>query len=76
MYHIVFFEEVKKVKYTNHLLKKINDEILMLGKEYTDTLNFKIEHSFRNTGCTPCEQARKEREENERKNKANNTEDD
>lgn len=65
-YHIVFFEDVKNTKYTNKLLKKIENEINMLGDDVTKDLNFRIEHSFRPTGCLPCEQAKKEREKNEK----------
>lgn len=68
IYHIVFYEEVKKANYTARLLDKINNEIIMLGEDVTNDLNFKIEHSFKDTGCKPCEKARKEREKNERQN--------
>ena len=64
-YHIVFFEEVKNTKYTNKLLKKIENEINMLGEDVTKDLNFRIEHSFRTTGCLPCQKAKEEREKNE-----------
>lgn len=65
VYHIVFYEEVKKVNYVNRLLEKINNEIIMLGKDITDGLKFKIEHSFQTSGCKPCEAAKREREQNE-----------
>lgn len=71
-YHIVFFEDVKNTKYTNKLLKKIEDEINMLGEDITKNLNFRIEHSFRPTGCLPCQQAKKEREEAEKLNNEEN----
>ena len=62
VYHIVFTEEVKNADFTNILIEKIHKEILMLGKDFVKDLNFRIEHSFKTSTCTPCEQARKERE--------------
>lgn len=69
LYYITFSEEVKNTNYANTLLSKIGKEIQMLGSEITKDLNFRIKHSFRTSGCLPCEKARKEREQNERENK-------
>lgn len=65
IYNIVFTEEIKKNNSFDVLLKKINKSIFMLGDDIIKELNFKIEHSFHETGCSPCEQAKKEREQNE-----------
>ena len=47
----------------------MNNEITMLGTDVTKDLNFRIEHSFKTSGCTPCQEARKE---HGKKNKKNN----
>lgn len=65
-YHIVFTEEVKNTDYANKIINKINKEIEMLGADITKDLNFTIEHSFKTSGCLPCQ---KEREKNDEKNK-------
>lgn len=65
-YHIVFSEEVKNTKYTNKLLKKIENDINMLGEDITKNLNFRIEHSFRTTGCLPCQKKKEEAEKNDK----------
>lgn len=69
VYHIVFTEEVKNVDFASKLLDKINKEIIMLGDDITKGLSFKIEYSFKTSGCLPCQKAREEREKNERENK-------
>lgn len=66
LYYITFSEEVKNTNYYNKLLSKINREISMLDSEITKNLNFRIKHSFKTSGCLPCEKAREEREKNER----------
>ena len=68
IYHIVFSEEVKNAKYDIILLKKIYDEVNTLGEDILKDLKFKISHSFKTSGCVPCEQAKKEREKIESKN--------
>ena len=66
-YHIIFFEEVKDTNYVSKILNKINKEILALGKDKTNNLNFSIDYSFKATAeCKPCEEA-KRREQNESK---------
>lgn len=65
VYNIIFTKEVKDTNYATKLLNKINKEITMLGEDITQDLNFRIEHSFDESTCTPCEAARKEREKNE-----------
>ena len=69
IYHIVFTEEVQNVKFASKLLDKINKEIIMLGGDVTKDLRFKIEHSFKTSGCLPCQKAKEEREKNEKENK-------
>ena len=61
--------DVKDTDYASVLLGKIDKEIVMLGSRITDDLKFKIEHSFKTSGCLPCQKAREEREKNERENK-------
>lgn len=62
VYHILFTEDVKKREYTNIMLSKINNEIIMLGEDVTKDLKFKLEYDFKTSTCVPCEQAKKERE--------------
>ena len=69
VYHIIFTSDVKDTDYATVLLGKIDKEIVMLGSRITDDLKFKIEHSFKTSGCLPCQKAREEREKNERENK-------
>lgn len=64
VYHIIFTEDVKDANYESILINKIYKEIHTLGSEVTKNLNFRIEHSFRTTGCSECEKKRREREEN------------
>lgn len=68
IYYITFSEEVKNTNYSNKLLSKIEKEIQMLGSNVTENLNFRIKHSFKTSGCTPCQKAKEEREKNEGKN--------
>lgn len=68
VYRIIFTQEVKDTQYTNKLINKMNNEITMLGTDVTKDLNFRIEHSFKTSGCTPCQEARKEHEEKNKKN--------
>ena len=58
---------MKKTKYASRLLEKVHKEILMLDIN-TDDLRFKIKHSFKQSGCLPC-QKQKERDIDEGKNK-------
>lgn len=67
VYNIVFVDEVRKTNYATIILDKINKEIVMLGKDVTKDLNFHIKYTYKEVGCSPCEQARKERERNEHK---------
>lgn len=67
VYNIVFTKEVENTNYAAKILKKINKEIIMLGDDITKDLRFSIEHEYQGSTCTPCEQARKEREKNELK---------
>lgn len=69
VYNIVFTQEVKESGFDTKLIEKINKEIIMLGHEVIDDLSFEIKHSFKSIGCSPCEQARKEREKNENNKK-------
>ena len=69
VYHIIFTDDVRNTNYAGILLKKIYKEITMLGSDVTNDLKFKVEHSFRTLGCLPCQQAREEREKNEREDK-------
>lgn len=69
IYHIIFNEEVKNTKYDSILLKKINDEVATLDGDVIKDLKFEIKHSFRTSGCLPCQKAQKEREKLERENK-------
>ena len=74
LYHITFTEEVKNTNYADKLLQKIGKEITMLGMDVTQGLNFRIEHSFKTSGCVPCQKAKEEREKNEqnKRDKKNN----
>jgi len=65
IYNIIFTQEVKDTNFDSKILEKINKEIIMLGKDITDKLNFEIKHSFQLVGCSSCEQSKKEREKNE-----------
>lgn len=67
VYDIVFAEVVKNDDY-NKILNKLMQEIYFTFKgDEADNLKFNITHSFKSVGCTPCEQARREREKNENK---------
>ena len=67
VYFIIFTDDVKQTNYASKLLSKIGKEIDMLGSDITKDLNFRIKHSFKTSGCTPCQKAREEREKNEKK---------
>lgn len=59
VYNIVFTQDVKDTNFAAKILEKINKEIIMLGKDITDGLNFKIIHSYEKVGCAPCEEAKR-----------------
>lgn len=63
VYHITFTEDVKEANYASILINKIDKEIRMLDKDIVKDLNFRIEHSFRHSGCSECEKRRREREQ-------------
>lgn len=67
IYTVTFTQDVKERDYTNIMLSKMSKEIEKLGTDVTKDLNFKLIHEFKST-CTPCEQARKERERRESQN--------
>ena len=62
VYRIIFTQDVKDTAYASKLIDKMNKEITMLGEDVTKNLNFRIEHSFKTSGCAPCQKAREERE--------------
>ena len=62
IYDIIFTQDVKDTNFASKILDKINKEIITLGKDITDNLHFTITHSYQDTGCTPCQKAREERE--------------
>ena len=65
VYDIVFTEAMKDGGY-NRILKRLMQEIYSIFSD-ADDLKFNITHSFKTATCTPCEQARREREKNENK---------
>ncbi len=67
VYYIEFTKDVEEINYASNLLRKIDNEISLLGEDIIKDLNFRIEHSFEKP-CTPCEQARMEREKYDREN--------
>ena len=67
VYHITFTQEVKDTQYESKLIDKIHKEVTMLGQDVTKDLNFRIEYSFKTSGCTPCQKAREEREREDKK---------
>jgi hypothetical protein len=66
VYHITFTEDVKEANYASVLINKINKEIQLLDENIIKDLNFRIEHSFRTSGCSECEKRRQEREQNKK----------
>lgn len=72
IYKITFTNDVKERDYATIMLSKINKAISDLGEEITNDLNFKLIHDFK-SGCSPCEEARRRREEIESQNNKGQT---
>ena len=72
LYNVKFSEYIKEHKMENRMLQDINDEISLAGEDVLNNIKFRIEYSFEEKGCTPCEEARKKREAEQ--NKRNNAE--
>ena len=65
VYNIIFYEDFRDSDSVSKVLNKLNIEVDDACKDIGYKLSFRMESSFRAVGCTPCEQARKEREKNE-----------
>ena len=69
LYNVEFSQYIKEHKMENRMLQDINDEISLIGEDYLKDVSFKIEYSFKESGCSPCEEARRKREQNKKDNK-------
>lgn len=70
LYHVKFSEYIKEHKMENRMLEDINNEISLLGEDVLNNIKFRIDYSFDEHHCSPCEEARKKREAEQ--NKENN----
>lgn len=71
LYFIIFSKKVKENNTESKMLENITKNISSLGEEKLQDVNFAIDFDYENTSCTPCEEARRKREQNERKNAEN-----
>lgn len=72
LYHVVFSSYIKEHKMENRMLEDINKEISLIGKDVLKDIKFKIDYSFDEHHCSPCEEARRKRENESKKNKEQN----
>lgn len=68
LYTYTFSQKIKNNNSENQILKKVYDAIQSLNLQ---DVNFAIDFNYEETKCSPCEEARRKREENERKNREN-----
>lgn len=61
VYNIIFTNEVRHHQYADVILKKINKEIDIFKEDNSNNeFKFKIEYSYNDTVCTPCEAKKRE----------------